>query len=232
MTSLSPFKSLKTSPEIIKPAVMYYIRYPLSLRQVEDILHERGTDICHETVRFWWNRFGPVFAKKIRRRKANTHSNWRWLIDEVFVKINGERFYLWRAIDHEGMVLEGFVSKRRDRRAALKMLRKLLSRHGSTHEIVTDKLGSYGSALRALNLENRHETDRHRNNQVENSHLHFRRRERAMGRFRSMAALQKFTSVHGAVFNLFSHQRHFLNREHFKELRDQSISDWRKICAA
>lgn len=110
---------------------MYYIRYPRSMRQVEDLLHEREIYVCHETIRFWWNRFGPLLAKQVRQRRANTHSNWRWHIDEVFVKISGERFYLWRAIDHEGVVLESYVSKRRDRRAAVKALRKLFSRHGS-----------------------------------------------------------------------------------------------------
>ncbi|MBU2868416.1 IS6 family transposase [Pacificibacter marinus] len=231
MSKTAPFKYFKTSPEIIKLAVMYYIRFPLSLRQVEDILHERGIDITHETIRFWWNRFGPLFAKEIRKNKGDRHSNWRWHIDEVFVKINGERFYLWRAVDQEGTVLESFVSKRRDRRAALKVLRKLLSKHGSPHEIITDKLGSYRAALRELNLLDRHETGQYENNQSENSHLHFRQRERAMCRFRSARSLQKFISINAAIFNHFSHQRHFLSRPNFKLLRDQSLADWRKVCA-
>jgi putative transposase len=125
---------------------MYYVRFPLSLRQVEDILHERGIDVCHETIRFWWNRFGPVFAKEIKQKRVGRHSNWRWHIDEVFVKINGKQHYLWRAGDHEGTVLESVVTKRRDRRAALKILKKLLSKYGSPHEIVTDKLRLYGAA--------------------------------------------------------------------------------------
>ena len=106
MTAHNPFKYFKTSPKIIRLAVMYYVRYPLSFRQVEDILHERGIDICHETVRFWVDRFGAKFAKEIRKNRAGHHSNWQWHLDEVFVKINGERFYLWRAVDHEGEVLE------------------------------------------------------------------------------------------------------------------------------
>jgi len=227
MTKRNPFKYFKTSPEIIKLAVMYYVRFPLSLRQVEDILHERGIDICHETIRHWWNRFGPIFAKDIRQRRKGIHSSWRWHLDEVFVKINGERFYLWRAIDHEGTVLESFVSKRRDRRAALKLLRKMLTKHGVPDEIVTDKLGSYGAALRKLNAEHLQETGQFENNQIENSHLHFRRRERAMCRFRSMAALQKFTSIHATFLNLFNHQRHLETRATFKKLRDQSTADWR-----
>ena len=108
MSKKDPFKYFKTSPEIIKLAVMYYIRYPLSLRQVEDILHERGIDICHETVRYWWNKFGTLFAKDLKKRSPHSPSNWRWHIDEVFVKINGETHYLWRAVDHEGTVLDCF----------------------------------------------------------------------------------------------------------------------------
>ena len=116
----NPFRYFNSSPEVIRLVVMMYIRYPLSLRQVEDLLFERGIDICHETVRFWWNRFGPMFAAEIRRRRAanlRAVPQWRWNLDEVFVKINGQTHYLWRAVDHEGEVLEVFATKRRDRKA-------------------------------------------------------------------------------------------------------------------
>ena len=115
----NPFRYFNSSPEVIRLAVMMYIRYPLSLRQVEDLLFERGIDICHETVRYWWNRFGPMFAAAIRKRRIHhrSFSQWRWHLDEVFVRINGETHYLWRAVDHEGEVLEVFATKRRDRRA-------------------------------------------------------------------------------------------------------------------
>ena len=131
MTKRGPFKYFKTSPEIIRLAVMMYVWFPLSLRKVEDLLHERGIDISHETIRFWWNRFGPLFAAEIRKRRVQQlrlHSNWRWHLDEAFVKINSERHYLWRAVDHEGEVLESYVPKRRDRKAALKSLRKAMKR--------------------------------------------------------------------------------------------------------
>ena len=124
MSKRDPFKYFKTSSEIIKLAVMYYIRYPLSLRQVEDILHERGIDVCHETIRYWWTKFGNIFAKDLKKKSINCHSNWRWHIDEVFVKINGKTHYLWRAADHEGTVLECYVTKRRNKKAALKVLKK------------------------------------------------------------------------------------------------------------
>jgi putative transposase len=143
MTKRSPFRYFKTSPEIIRLAVMMYVRFPLSLRNVEDLLHERGIEISHETVRFWWNRFGPMFAAEIRRKRIDrmrAHSNWQWHLDEVFVKVNGKTHYLWRAIDQEGEVLESYVTKRRDRKAALKFLRKSMKRFGQPHVIVTDKL--------------------------------------------------------------------------------------------
>jgi putative transposase len=145
MTQRSPFRYFKTSPEIIRLAVMLYIRFPLSLRNVEDLLHERGIEISHETVRFWWNRFGPMFAAEIRRRRVErmrSVRHWRWHLDEVLVKINGETHYLWRAVDHEGEVLESFVTKQRNKQAALTFLKKTLKRHGRAEAIITDGLRS------------------------------------------------------------------------------------------
>ena len=131
---------------------MMYVRYPLSLRQVEDILFECGIDICHETVRFWWNRFGPMFAAEIRKRRVLRHSysNWRWHLDEVFGKINGETHYLWRAVDHDGEVLEVFATTRRDRRAALQFLKRAMKRYGQPRVIVTDRLRSYRAAMNVI----------------------------------------------------------------------------------
>ena len=151
MTKHSPFRYFKTSPETIRLAVMLYVRFPLSLRNVEDLLHERGIEISHETVRFWWNRFGPMFAAEIRRNRfirMRSYSNWQWHLDEVFVKINGETHYLWRAVDHEGEALESYVTKRRDRKAALKFLKKAMKRYGGPEAVVTDKLRSYGAAMK------------------------------------------------------------------------------------
>ncbi|MEQ9386902.1 IS6 family transposase, partial [Marinovum algicola] len=146
MAKRDPFKYFKSSPEIIRLAVMLYVRFPLSLRNVEDLLHERGIEISHETVRYWWNKFGPLFASEIRRKRVQqlrAYSKWLWHVDEVFVKINGERHYLWRAVDHEGEVLESVVTKRRNKQAALKMLRKLMRRYGKPEVLVTDRLPSY-----------------------------------------------------------------------------------------
>jgi putative transposase len=136
MTKTDPFKLFHSCPEIIRLAVMMYVRFPLSLRNVEDVLHKRGIDISHETVRYWWNKFGPMFAAVIRKKRVSqmrAYSNWQWYLDEVFVKINGERHYLWRAGDHEGEVPESFVTKRRDCNAGLKFLKKSMKRRGRPH---------------------------------------------------------------------------------------------------
>jgi putative transposase len=235
MTNHSPFRYFKTSPEIIRLAVMMYVRFPLSLRNVEDLLHERGIDISHETIRFWWNRFGPIFAAEIRKRRIHQvrdYSNWQWHLDEVFVQINGETHYLWRAVDHEGEVLESYVTKRRDRKAALKFLRKSMKRYGWPHVLVTDKLRSYGAAMKVIGNAERQETGRWLNNRAENSHLPFRRREVAMQRFRSMRSLQKFSSVHASVHNHFNQERHLYSRTNFKINRTAALNEWRQVCAA
>ena len=132
MKKRDPFKYFKTSREVIRLAVMMYVRFPLSLRNVEDLLHERGIDVSHEAVRYWWHRFGPLFAAEIKKRRISgmKSSRWRWHLDEVFVKINGQPHYLWRAVDHEGEVLESFVTKTRDKKAALKFLKKAMRKHG------------------------------------------------------------------------------------------------------
>ncbi|MBW0159529.1 IS6 family transposase [Sedimentimonas flavescens] len=226
MTKRSPFRYFKTSPEII--------RFPLSLRNVEDLLHERGIDICHETVRFWWRRFGPMFASEIRKRRVEglRSSHWRWHLDEMFVKINGERHYLWRAVDHKGEVLESFVTKRRDKKAALKLLKKSMKRHGCANEFVTDHLRSYGAALGDLGIRERQQTGRWMNNRAENSHLPFRRRERAMLRFRRIRTLQQFAAVYASVSNHFNHDRSLSSRQNFKANRAAALAEWRDLCAA
>ena len=149
-------------------------------------------DISHETVRFWWNRFGPLFAAEIRKKRIqqlSAYSNWQWHLDEVFVKINGETHYLWRAVDHEGEVLESYVIKRHDRKAALKFFRKTMKRFGPPHVIVTDLLRSYGATMKVMGNIDKQETGRWLNNRAVNSHQPFRRRERAMLRFKRMRTL-------------------------------------------
>ncbi|WP_334129447.1 IS6 family transposase [Sneathiella sp.] len=235
MIKKNPFRYFKTSPQIIRLAVMMYVKFPLSLRNVEDLLHERGIDICHETVRYWWNRFGPLFAREIRKKRINrpqNHSNWKWHLDEVFVKINGEIHYLWRAVDHEGEVLEAFVSKRRDRKAAMAFLKKIMKRYGKPRAIVTDKLRSYRAAMKIIGNETAQEVGRWKNNRGENSHLPFRRRERAMLRFRCLRTLQKFVSIHSSFYNHFNHERHLTSRKTFKLQRQTALSEWQQLAAA
>jgi len=235
MTKRSPFRYFRTSPDIIRLAVMMYVRFPLSLRNVEDLLHERGIDVCHETIRLWWNRFGPIFAAEIRKNRAEhlrSSPQWRWHLDEIFVKINGELHYLWRAVDHEGEVLESFVTKTRDRKSALRFLKKTMKRYGRVAVFVTDKLRSYGAALKEIGAADRQETGRWMNNRAENSHLPFRRRERAMLRFRRMRSLQKFVAVHASICNHFNQERHLYSRHNFKSNRAAALAEWRQLGAA
>ena len=228
----SPFKRFNSSPEVIRLVVLMYVRFPLSRRNVEDLLFEREIDICHETIRFWWNRFGPLFAADIRSQRVSAmrgFRHWRWHLDEVFVKINGETHYLWRAFDHEGEVLESYVTRTRDKQAALAFMRKALKRHGSPAAITTDGLRSYGAALDEVGCRAKQEVGRHANNRVENSHLPFRRRERAMLRFRGMHTLQKFASVHTNVHNHFASERHLVDRQTYKARRSATLADWQAL---
>jgi len=229
----NPFRYFNSSPEVIRLTVMMYLRYPLSLRQVEDLLFERGIDICHETIRFWWNRFGPMFANEIRKRRiqSRSYSHWGWHLDEVFVRINGETHYLWRAVDHEGEVLEVFVTKRRDRRAALKFLKRAMKRYGRPRSIITDRLRSYRAAMKAIGNAADQEVGRGLNNRAENSHQPFRRRERAMAKFRDAKTLQKFSAAHASIHNHFNHDRHLNRRDIFKQNRSAALAEWRQLVA-
>lgn len=212
--------------------VMLYVRYPLSLRNVEDLLFERGYDLCHETVRLWWNRFGPLFAADIRRQRVSRMKgfrHWRWHLDEMYVKLNGEMVYLWRAVDHEGEILESYVTKTRDKAAALAFMKKALKRHGKVEAITTDGLKSYRAAMTELSCEQKQQTGRWLNNRAENSHLPLRRRERAMLRFRQMKSLQKFASVHASFHNHFNSERHLVDRQTYKTRRSAALAEWQSL---
>ena len=214
---------------------MLHIRFPLSLRSVEDLLHERGIEIIHETVRHWWNRFGPMFAAELRRKRVDRmrgRKQWRWHLDEVFVKVNGVTHFLWRAVDDEGEVLDSLVTKTPDRKAALKSLKKSMKRHVRPETIVTDRLRWYGAALKDLGRGDDREMGRWLNNRAENSHLPFRRRERAMLRFRRMGTLQKFASDHASVNQHFPTERHLPNRNHYKRSCAADLAEWRGLLAA
>jgi len=233
----TPFYRFNSSPEIIRLVVMMYVKFPLSLRNAEDLLHERGIDICHETVRFWWNRFGPLFAGEVRRKRVDhtrAYTHWKWHLDEVYVKINGELHYLWRAVDHEGEVLESFVTKTRDKAAALKFIKKAMKRHGEAKAITTDGLRSYKAVMKEIGNAEKQEVGRWANNRAENSHQPFRRRERAMLRFRRMKTLQKFASVHGSVHNHFNSEPTSsagkTSRRDVPRLWRSGVQSWDKPC--
>ena len=166
-------------PEVIDHAIWLYLRFTLSFRDVEDLLAERGIAVSYETVRRWVNHFGPMIAAQLRKRRPKPHATWH--LDEVFLKIDGRTAYLWRAVDAEGEVLDVLVQSKRNKHAALKLMRNLLKKYAFVPErLVTDDLPSYGAAARALGLERLHERGRWKNNRAENSHQPTRRRERKM----------------------------------------------------
>src|SRR5271165_4921817 len=217
-------------PVIIRHAAWLYVRFTLSYRDGEDLLAERGLDVSYETVRRWVLKFGPLFAKELRRRGHRPTS--RWHLDEMAVLIAGRRFWLWRAVDDEGAVLDLLVQRRRDKTAA-KLMRKLLKKHGFAPDVlVSDQLRSYAAAKSELRLTARHEQGLRRNNRAENSHLPVRRRERKMQRFKSAGSAQRFPSVHAAVQNAFNVQRHLVSRNTLRALRGEAFQNWRAATAA
>lgn len=216
---------------IIQHAVWLYFRFPLSFRDVDDLLAERRIDVSYETVRRWALKFGQAYARNLRKTRAQ--ADGRWYLDEVFVSINGKRMYLWRAVDSEGEVLDILVQSRRNKKAALKLMRKLLKKQGYVPvAFVTDKLGSYGAALKKLGLSKRHDFGGRKNNRAENSHLPVRQRERRMQRFKSPRSAQQFLSTHAAVYNTFNIQRHLISRKILRQYRNEAMSVWQTITTA
>ena len=215
-------------PDIIRQAVWLYFRFTMSFRDVEDLLAERGIDVTYETVRLWVLKFGPIYARRIHKRGGPAFGVWH--LDEVFVNIGGKQMYLWRAVDGEGTVLDVLVQKRRNKRAALRLMRRLLGNQGvRPTQIVTDKLKSYGAALRDLGLGHVHETGNRLNNRAESSHGPIRRRERKMPRFKSQKSAQRFLSTHGPIYNLFNVHRHLISRRTLRTFRNQAMAEWQTV---
>jgi transposase-like protein len=230
MTTIS-FARHQFPPAIIWHTVWLYLRFTLRYRDVEDLLAERGLDVSYESVRRWVLKFGPLFARELRRRRHRPTS--RWHLDEMAVLIGGKQFWLWRAVDDEGEVLDLLVQRRRDKNAAVKLMRKLLKKQGFAPDVlVTDKLRSYGAAKAALGLSARHEQGLRKNNRAENSHQPVRRRERKMQRFKSSGSAQRFLSTHAAVHNTFNVQRHLTSRATLRVLRGEALQTWRAATAA
>ena len=218
-------------PAIIRHGVWLYLRFTLSYRDVEDLLAEPGLDVSCETFRRWVLKFGPLFARELRRRRPRPTAQWH--LDEMAVTIAGRQFWLRRAVDDEGEVLDLLVQRRRNKPAAVKLMRKLLKKQGFTPDIlVTDKLRSYGAAMAELGLSSRHEQGLRKNNRAEDSHQPTRRRERKMQRFKSPGSAQRFLSVHAAVHNTFNVQRHLTSRFTLRVLRDEAFRTWRTATAA
>jgi putative transposase len=218
-------------PSVIQHSVWLYLRFTLSYRDVEELLAERGLDVSYETIRRWVLKFGPAFAKRLRRRRPRPSS--RWHLDEMVVFIGGRRLYLWRAVDDEGEVLDILVQRRRDAGAARKLIRALLKKQGFAPAlVVTDKLRSYSAAFRDIGLSARHEQGLRRNNRTENSHLPIRRRERKFQRFKSAGSAQQFLSVHAAIYNAFNLQRHLISRRTLRTLRAETAKRWAEAVAA
>ncbi len=230
MTAIS-YARHQFPPDVIRHAVWLYLRFTLSYRDVEEMLAERGIDLTYETVRRWVAKFGPLFASELRRRRPRPTG--RWHLDEMAVTIAGKRHWLWRAVDDEGEVLDVLVQSRRDTKAAVRLMRKLIRKLGFAPELlVTDRLGSYGAARRKLGLLARHEQGQRRNNRAENSHQPTRRRERKMQRFKSAGSAQRFLVAHAAVQNTFNTQRHLISRPTLRQFRAEAKSTWQVATAA
>jgi putative transposase len=227
----SLYKRHRYPPDIIQYAVWLYYRFSLSHRDIEDLLAERGITVSRESIRLWCNKFGPRYARRLKRRHQGYGDTL--FIDEVFVKIQGKQHYLWRAVDQDGEVVDVFLQARRDGRAAKRFFRRLLSRHrDEPRKIVTDKLRSYSVARRELIPETIHDTSQYANNRAELSHQPTRVRERGMRRFKSSHQAQRFLAVHSAVYNLFNLGRHLVSAEHYRTLRQGAFVSWEKATTA
>jgi putative transposase len=229
--NLLSYRRHRFPPEIIQHAIWLYLRFTLSYRDVEELLAERGVDVSYETVRRWVLKFGPMIARRLRLRRPQPSK--RWHLDEMVVRIAGKRMYLWRAVDDEGEVLDMLVQRRRDSRAAMRLMRKLLKKQGFAPKLlVTDKLRSYASVFRRLKLTCPHEQGLRKNNRAENSHQVVRRRERKLQGFKSARSAQCFLSMHAAVHNTFNLQRHLVSRSTLRIFRVEAAAQWSDAVAA
>ena len=225
------YSGYRFPPEIIDRAIWLYLRFTLSFRDVEDLLAERGIVVSYETIRRWVNHFGPMIAADLRKRRPKPHTTWH--LDEVYLKIDGRMVYLWRAVDAEGEVLDVLVQAKRDKHAALKLMRKLLKKYGFVPDLlITDDLRSYGAAARHLGIAKHHQRGRWRNNRAENSHQPTRRRECKMQGFKSRGSAQRFLSTHAAVYNTFNVQRHLTSAQTHRAFRAAATDTWRTAVAA
>jgi len=225
------FKRHRFPPEIIRHAVWLYARFTLSYRDIEDLLAERGLDFSYETVRRWFHKFGAPIARNLRRTRQTPSDYWH--LDEMAIVIRGKRHWLWRAVDNEGEILDFLVQPKRNARAALKLMRKLLKKQGwAPTRIMTDKLRSYHVAFRGLGLSAEHIDKKRANNRAENSHQPVRRRERKMQKFKSPGSAQMFLNIQSATYNTFYLQRYLIDRATFKKHRAEAFDVWESASTA
>lgn len=225
--NFSGFKGHRFPSEIIEYAVWLYFRFSLSLRDVEDLLAQRGIIVSHETVRFWVIKFGRQYAKSIKRDRPAVGDKWH--LDEIVIPIRGKKHWPWRAVDQHGNALETLVQSRRNTQAAKRFMRKLMKRYGVPRVMVTDKLGSYGAAKWGLAPGLEHRSHKGLNNRAEVSHKPTRRRERVMGRFKSARHAQQFLSAHDQINVLFRPRRHRLNARSYRHARSDAFAIWHDI---
>jgi putative transposase len=225
------YSGYRFPPEIIQQTVWLYLRFTLSLRDVEDLWAERGITVSCETVRRWTNHSGSMIAADLRKRRPKPCTTWH--LDEVYLKIAGRMVYLRRAVDAEGEVLDVLVQPKRNKRAALKLMRRLLKKYGFVPDrLITDDLRSYGAGADDLGIERRHERGRWKNNRAENSHQPTRRRERKMQGFKRPGSAQRFLCAHAAVFNTFNVQRHLTSAATHRAFRAAAVDASREAVAA
>jgi putative transposase len=227
--SRSRLKGHRFPAPIISYAVWAYHRFALSLRDVEDLLAERGITVSYETIRAWVGKFGTGIAKRIRAKRGRPSDKWH--LDEVVIMIRGVKHWLWRAVDSNGQILDILVQTRRNTRAAKRFLSRLMARWGKPRVIVTDKLRSYGAALRKLEMDVDHRAHKGLNNRIEGSHRPTRKREKIQGRFKSARQTQGFLTVHDETANLFRPGRHKLTASDYRQKRTDAFSHWNE-CAA
>ena len=227
---MNTYKRHRFPPDIISYAVWLYYRFNLSHRDVEDLLAERGIIVSREAIRLWCIKFGALYAQRLKRRHRGYGDTF--YIDDVFVKINGKQYYLWRAVDQDGEVVDVYLQAKRDGAAAKRFFRRLLKSSGSEpRRIVTDKLRSYPVAHRGVVPDAIHVTDQYANNRAEQSHEATRVRERGMRRFKSIKQAQRFVAAHAAVANLFNLGRHMVGAQYYRDLRMSAFAEWGRAVA-
>ncbi len=225
------YHGYRFSPFIISHAVWLYHRFCLSFRDVEDLLAERGIAVSYESIRQWCNRFGPEYARKLKKRQGRLGDTW--YLDEVFIKINGELHYLWRAVDQDGDTIDILVQKRRNKAAAKRFFRKLLkSQHQPPWRMITHKLKSYLAAHREVLPSVTHSTEQYENNRAEVSHEPTRQRERQMRRFKSRHHAQRFLALHARVNYLLRYGRHVLRAANHRLFRARAFATWSQVTCA